>query len=87
MVSLIVYYLFHIIFVVILLECLLSWIPNIDRNKQPFKFIHNFAELFLSPARMIIPPIGGLDISPIFVMILLQFCGYAIVRALSAYGL
>ncbi len=87
MISLIVYYLFNFIFIVILIECLLSWIPNIDRNRQPFLFIHNFAELFLAPARMVIPPIAGLDISPILVMLLLQFCSNAIIRALSAHGL
>lgn len=87
MVALFVYYLFHFICILIIIECLLSWIPNIDRSRQPYRFIHAASEIFLAPVRMIIPPIGGLDLSPIVALLILQLCGQAICSALVHLGL
>ncbi len=87
MISTIVGILFQIIWVSILIVILLSWVPNIDWYKQPFQALRNFTELFLSPFRRIIPPIGGLDISPIFALLFLQFVGDAITYFLHSKGL
>ncbi len=63
--------LFQIIWLIFLLRILLSWFPNIDWWKQPFKFLHDFTEPVFEPFRRMIPPMGGLDISPIVVFIFL----------------
>ncbi len=54
---------------IIFLKVLLSWFPNINWWNQPFKFISDVAEPVLTPFRKLIPPIGGLDLSPIFALI------------------
>ncbi|MCG8362611.1 MAG: YggT family protein [Pseudanabaenales cyanobacterium] len=43
----------------------LTWYPQADLNKLPFNLIAWPTEPFLIPVRKIIPPIGGIDISPI----------------------
>ena len=43
----------------------LTWYPQADLNKLPFNLIAWPTEPFLIPVRKIIPPIGGVDISPI----------------------
>jgi len=63
---------FQLIYVILVLRILLTWFPNIDWWKQPFKFMHEFSEPFFAPFRKIIPPIGGLDISPIAAVLVLN---------------
>lgn len=43
----------------------LTWYPNVDLNKLPFNLIAWPTEPFLIPMRKLIPPLGGVDISPI----------------------
>ena len=57
--------LFNLVWLLLMVRILLSWFPNVDWWKQPFKFLHDATEPILDPFRRIIPPIGGLDISPI----------------------
>jgi YggT family protein len=43
----------------------LTWYPQIDLNHLPFNLIAWPTEPFLVPLRKIVPPIGGVDITPI----------------------
>jgi YggT family protein len=44
---------------------ILTWYPQVDLNRLPFNLIAWPTEPFLVPLRKIIPPIGGVDITPI----------------------
>jgi YggT family protein len=74
--------LFQLIYIILVLRILLTWFPNIDWWKQPFKFMHDFSEPFFAPFRRIIPPFGGLDISPIIAFLVLQLVTDSILRVL-----
>ncbi len=56
----------------ILIRVLLSWIPNLDRSNPLVQLLAQVTDPVLEPARRIIPPIGGIDISPIVVLLLLR---------------
>ena len=43
----------------------LTWYPQIDLNRFPFNLVAWPTEPFLIPLRKIVPPIGGVDITPI----------------------
>ncbi len=43
----------------------LTWYPQVESNKFPFSIVVSPTEPFLAPSRKIIPPIGGVDITPI----------------------
>ncbi|MDJ0736090.1 MAG: YggT family protein [Nostocaceae cyanobacterium] len=43
----------------------LSWYPQIDLNRLPFNLVAGPTEPFLIPLRKLVPPIGGVDITPI----------------------
>ena len=43
----------------------LTWYPQVDLNRFPFNVIAWPTEPFLVPLRKIVPPIGGVDITPI----------------------
>ncbi|HEY9809839.1 MAG TPA: YggT family protein [Halomicronema sp.] len=44
---------------------ILTWYPQAELNKFPFNLVAWPTEPFLFPTRKIIPPLGGVDISPI----------------------
>lgn len=43
----------------------LTWYPQVDLNRLPFNLIAWPTEPFLAPLRKLVPPIGGVDITPI----------------------
>jgi YggT family protein len=71
---------FNLLWLIIVIRLLLSWFPDVDWWKQPFKFVHEATEPILEPFRRLIPPMGGLDISPIFAFICLQIIQTIVLR-------
>lgn len=43
----------------------LSWYPQTNLNRFPFNLITLSTEPFLIPLRKLVPPIGGVDITPV----------------------
>lgn len=43
----------------------LTWYPQAELSKLPFSLVYWPTEPFLIPVRKVVPPIGGVDISPI----------------------
>ncbi|EKQ67953.1 putative integral membrane protein [Leptolyngbyaceae cyanobacterium JSC-12] len=43
----------------------LTWYPQVDVTRFPFNLVILPTEPFLAPVRKIIPPLGGVDITPI----------------------
>ena len=44
---------------------ILTWYPQLDLNRFPFNLVAWPTEPFLVPMRKLVPPIGGVDITPI----------------------
>ena len=63
---------FALLYLIILVRILISWIPNLEREKQPWITIIIIADAYLRIFRRFIPPIGGIDFSPIIALIVLQ---------------
>ncbi len=75
--------LFQLIELVLIVRILLSWFPNIDWWKQPFKLIKGLTDPILVPFRRIIPPISGLDLSPIVAFISLEMVQYVLLSLIK----
>jgi asl2061 protein len=76
---------FQIYFWLILLRCLLSFVPSIDWYKQPFEALRDVTDLYLNIFRKIIPPVGGIDFSPIVAVTALQILNYLIIVVLLMF--
>ncbi|MBD2256045.1 YggT family protein [Pseudanabaena sp. FACHB-2040] len=51
-----------------LFRIVLTWYPQAEMNKLPFSLVYWPTEPFLIPVRKVVPPIGGVDISPIILV-------------------
>ena len=58
--------------IIIVLRIFLTWLPSIDWEKQPVKFIRIISDAYLDIFRRFIPPMGGLDFSPIIALLFLN---------------
>jgi len=56
----------------LVVRILLSWFPNINFFDPPFSILAQLTDPYLNLFRNIIPPLGGLDLSPILAFLLLQ---------------
>ena len=63
---------FYFFYILIILRIFLTWIPSINWQQQPIKSIREVTDLYLDVFRKFIPPVGGLDFSPIIALIVLQ---------------
>jgi YggT family protein len=61
-----------IYFVLLVIRVLLSWFPNVDWLSPPFSVLSQLTDPYLNLFRSIIPPLGGIDLSPILAFLLLQ---------------
>ncbi|MEG4350711.1 YggT family protein [Microcoleus sp. LAD1_D5] len=52
---------------------LLSWFPNINWYDPPFSILSQLTDPYLNLFRSIIPPLGGIDFSPLIAFFVLQF--------------
>lgn len=43
----------------------LTWYPQVELSRFPFNLVSAPTEPFLAPSRKLIPPLGGVDITPI----------------------
>ena len=65
---------------ILLIRVLLTWIPNLDPYNPIIQVLRQITDPVLEPARQLIPPIGGIDISAIAVFIALRFLADALLR-------
>ncbi|MEB3252952.1 MAG: YggT family protein [Cyanobacteriota bacterium] len=57
--------------VLLIIRILLSWFPNVDWLNPPFSVLSQLTDPYLNLFRSIIPPLGGIDLSPILAFLLL----------------
>ncbi|MFA3792163.1 YggT family protein [Aliiglaciecola sp. SL4] len=61
----------QLIVYVLIIRAILSWV---SQGNNPLEFLfHQLTEPMIAPIRRIIPPIGGLDLSPMILIIFLLF--------------
>jgi len=62
---------FGLLQLVIVARILLTWFPNINWWNQPFKFLREITDPMLEPLKRLIPPIGGIDLSPLVLLMII----------------
>lgn len=75
----------YIFIIAIFIQVILSWVSPGAYNPATV-LLYRLTEPLLRPARRLLPPISGLDLSPILVFILLQLTVILIIKPLTHFG-
>ncbi|MBW4515334.1 MAG: YggT family protein [Timaviella obliquedivisa GSE-PSE-MK23-08B] len=62
----------QIYIVLLIIRILLTWFPTVDWSTPPFSWLSQITDPYLNLFRSIIPPLGGMDFSPMLAILLLQ---------------
>ena len=63
------YWLLQLYQMILLARVLMSWIPNLDPNNPIARILYQLTEPVLAPIRSALPPMGGIDLSPLVVFL------------------
>lgn len=63
---------FYLYSLVLLARVLSSWIPGLDPRTPAVRLLVSLTEPVLAPLRRALPPVGGLDLSPVVAFLLLE---------------
>ena len=74
----------NIYMVLMFVRILLSWFPNVNWYDPPFSVLSQLTDPYLNLFRSFIPPLGGMDFSPIIAIFVLQIAAQLIIGALGA---
>ena len=78
---------FKIIYLIIIVVVLLSWIPIFDTKKEPIATLIKIYNYIMAPFKAIIPPIGMIDISPVVGIIVIQIFEKLLLNILRGLGI
>lgn len=71
--------------ILIVVRALLTWVPSVDYGHPLIRFIIRITDPILLPARRLLPPMGGLDLSPVIAILFLQLVGLLLHRILITF--
>jgi YggT family protein len=73
---------FFLYSLVLLARVLASWVPGLGPDQPLLRLLVSLTEPLLAPLRRLLPPVGGLDVSPVVAFLLLELVRRLIVQAL-----
>jgi YggT family protein len=77
--------LINVLFWAVIIQAILSWV-NPDPRNPAISLLYQLTEPVVRPARRLLPPISGLDLSPILVLVALQLLKLLLVAPLEDIG-
>jgi YggT family protein len=72
----------QVLTLLIVVRAVLSWVPSVDYGHPLIRLIVRVSDPILEPVRRVLPPLGGLDLSPLVAILLLQLAGQLLIRVL-----
>jgi YggT family protein len=73
---------FTVFWVLLLVRVIMSWIPGMSYGHPAVRVVHQLTSPILDPIRRMLPPVGGLDLSPLLAFMLLRFVQAMVVNIL-----
>lgn len=80
-----IYVLSVVLTVAIIIRALMSWIMPNDTGSIT-RVLYDVTEPVLAPIRRVLPPVGGLDLSPILALIAIQVVSQVLIQLLASAG-
>jgi YggT family protein len=77
--------LINILIGAILIQVILSWVAPGSYNPL-IGLVHKITEPLLAPARRLIPPLSGIDLSPLVILVILQLLKILLIAPIANFG-
>jgi YggT family protein len=71
--------------VLLFIRVLLTWFPNVNWSSQPFAALSQVTDPYLNAFRSIIPPLGGMDFSPMLAFLVLSLLQQTLASAIGGF--
>jgi YggT family protein len=78
----VLHYLLNVYLWIVIIRAIISWV-NPDPFNPIVRFLYRATEPVLSYARRIVPPLGGIDLSPILVLVVIVFLDQFLVQTIT----
>ena len=79
-----VLFLFRLLYALLLIRVVLSWLPRSTTSHPAVLLVYWLTSPMLDPIRRVMPPVGGMDFSPIVAILLLSLLQQLVVGLISA---
>lgn len=79
-----IYYVAQALTLLIIVRALLSWVPSLDYGHPVIRAIVRVTDPVLLPIRRLIPPLGGIDVTPIVALLLIQLASRLLLSVVAA---
>ena len=79
-----IYYAAQALTLLIIVRALLSWVPSLDYGHPVIRAIVRVTDPVLLPIRRLIPPLGGIDVTPIVALLLIQLASRLLLSVVEA---
>jgi YggT family protein len=76
----------NIYLLLIFIRILLTWFPTVEWMNQIASFLSPITDPYLNVFRSFIPPLGGMDLSPILAIIVLQVVANLLTQAAQMFS-
>lgn len=73
----------YVLLAAIIIRALMSWFMPND-SSGVFRMLMDITEPVLAPIRRVLPPVGGIDFSPLLALILLQLVSTVLIQIVNA---
>lgn len=80
-----IYVLSVVLTVAIIIRALMSWIMP-TQTGSIMRVLYDITEPVLAPIRRILPPVGGLDLSPLLALVAIQVVSQVLIQFLANAG-
>ncbi|MBI4278357.1 MAG: YggT family protein [Armatimonadetes bacterium] len=74
--------LFRALYLLLIIRVVLSWVPGINHYHPAVHLVFRLTSPILDPIRRALPPMGGLDLSPLVAILLLELVQNVLIRVL-----
>lgn len=74
---------FYVYYIMILVRCLLTFLPGINWNNTIIKALTQAVDIYLDLFRKFIPPLGPIDFSPIIAFFALELIRWVVLNVVA----
>jgi YggT family protein len=75
----------EVLFLALIIRAVLSWLAGVAALQPIARFINRVTDPLLEPIRRVVPPLGGIDMSPLIAMLVIWLVESLLLTVLAGH--